>query len=52
VFDSKEASAMTSEQLSVPELVLSMIKLPEEQTQSINNLSLPWAALVLLPHLR
>ncbi|XP_072235229.1 small subunit processome component 20 homolog [Leuresthes tenuis] len=50
VFGSKEASAVTSEQLSVPELVLSMLRLPE--TRSITNLSLPWAALVLLPHLR
>uniref|UniRef100_A0A3Q2Q9V5 UTP20 small subunit processome component n=1 Tax=Fundulus heteroclitus TaxID=8078 RepID=A0A3Q2Q9V5_FUNHE len=35
---------------TTPELVLSLIKLPEEQ--SITDLSLPWAALVLLPHLR
>ncbi|XP_026183080.1 small subunit processome component 20 homolog [Mastacembelus armatus] len=40
-------TGMTSEQPAVPELVLSLIKSPEEQ-----NLSLPWAALMLLPHLR
>uniref|UniRef100_A0A3P9PDG0 UTP20 small subunit processome component n=1 Tax=Poecilia reticulata TaxID=8081 RepID=A0A3P9PDG0_POERE len=32
-----------------PELVLSLIRLPEERP--ISDLSLPWAALVLLPHL-
>uniref|UniRef100_A0A3Q1ECN8 UTP20 small subunit processome component n=1 Tax=Acanthochromis polyacanthus TaxID=80966 RepID=A0A3Q1ECN8_9TELE len=42
----------TSEQPAVPELVLSLIKLPEEQNVSITDLSLPWSALVLLPHLR
>ncbi|XP_061570968.1 small subunit processome component 20 homolog [Cololabis saira] len=41
----------TPEQPPVPELVLSLLRLPEEQ-QSISDLSLPWAALVLLPHLR
>ncbi|XP_041833171.1 small subunit processome component 20 homolog [Melanotaenia boesemani] len=51
VFNCKEAGA-TSEETAVPELVLSLIKLPDEQNQSIANLSLPWAALVLLPHLR
>uniref|UniRef100_A0A3Q3F398 UTP20 small subunit processome component n=1 Tax=Kryptolebias marmoratus TaxID=37003 RepID=A0A3Q3F398_KRYMA len=34
---------------SVPELVLSLIRAPEERT--ITDLSLPWTALVLLPHL-
>ncbi|XP_040003243.1 small subunit processome component 20 homolog isoform X2 [Xiphias gladius] len=55
VFSSREAnqgSSTTSEQPAVPELVLSLIRYPEEQTQSITNLSLPWAALVLLPHIR
>uniref|UniRef100_A0A8C9YZT6 UTP20 small subunit processome component n=1 Tax=Sander lucioperca TaxID=283035 RepID=A0A8C9YZT6_SANLU len=47
-----EASNATSEQPAVPELVLSLIQFPEEQNQSISDLSLPWAALVLLPHLR
>lgn len=41
-----------SEQLAVPELVLSIIKIPDEPDQPVSNLSLPWAALVLLPHLR
>ncbi|XP_031599328.1 small subunit processome component 20 homolog [Oreochromis aureus] len=41
-----------SEQLAVPELVLSIIKIPDEPNQPVSNLSLPWAALVLLPHLR
>ncbi|XP_071357681.1 small subunit processome component 20 homolog isoform X2 [Trachinotus anak] len=55
VFSSKEAgqvTSMTSEQPAVPELVLSLIKLPEEQNPSITDLSLPWAALMLLPHVR
>ncbi|XP_051247965.1 small subunit processome component 20 homolog isoform X2 [Dicentrarchus labrax] len=52
VFSSKEASSTSSEQPAVPELVLSLIKFPDEQDQPITNLSLPWAALVLLPHLR
>ncbi|KAM7378035.1 hypothetical protein PAMA_013096 [Pampus argenteus] len=49
VFRSEEASP---EQSAVPELVLSLIKFPEEQNQPVTDLSLPWAALVLLPHLR
>ncbi|XP_037315787.2 small subunit processome component 20 homolog isoform X2 [Pungitius pungitius] len=55
VFCTKEddqSSSSTSQQLPVPELVLSLIQFPDEQTQSITDLSLPWAALVLLPHLR
>uniref|UniRef100_A0A3P8T435 UTP20 small subunit processome component n=1 Tax=Amphiprion percula TaxID=161767 RepID=A0A3P8T435_AMPPE len=47
---SKETN--TSEQPAVPELVLLLIKLPEQQNESITDLSLPWSALVLLPHLR
>uniref|UniRef100_A0A3P8W978 UTP20 small subunit processome component n=1 Tax=Cynoglossus semilaevis TaxID=244447 RepID=A0A3P8W978_CYNSE len=38
-------------QASVPELVLSLINLPEEQKEPITDLSLPWSALILLPHL-
>ncbi|KAG7496109.1 small subunit processome component 20-like [Solea senegalensis] len=45
-------SSATSEQPAVPELVLSLIRLPEEQNQAIADLSLPWSALVLLPHIR
>ncbi|XP_068162452.1 small subunit processome component 20 homolog [Antennarius striatus] len=41
-----------SEQPEVPEMVLSLITLPEEEEQLITDLSLPWTALVLLPHLR
>ncbi|XP_044041482.1 small subunit processome component 20 homolog isoform X2 [Siniperca chuatsi] len=52
VFSSNQASSTTSEQPAVPELVLSLITFPEEQNQAITDLSLPWAALVLLPHLR
>lgn len=52
VFSSNEAGSTTSEQPAVPELVLSLITFPEEQNHSITDLSLPWAALVLLPHLR
>uniref|UniRef100_A0A671YNT6 UTP20 small subunit processome component n=1 Tax=Sparus aurata TaxID=8175 RepID=A0A671YNT6_SPAAU len=48
----KTDSSAASEQPAVPELVLSLIKYPEEENQSITDLSLPWAALVLLPHLR
>ncbi|XP_034382098.1 small subunit processome component 20 homolog isoform X2 [Cyclopterus lumpus] len=47
-----QASSSTSKQPAVPELVLSLIQFPGEQNQSITDLSLPWAALVLLPHLR
>uniref|UniRef100_A0A4W6DX27 UTP20 small subunit processome component n=1 Tax=Lates calcarifer TaxID=8187 RepID=A0A4W6DX27_LATCA len=42
----------TSEQLAVPDLVLSLIRFPDEQNQSITDLSLPWSALMLLPHVR
>nr|XP_015811633.2 small subunit processome component 20 homolog isoform X1 [Nothobranchius furzeri] len=42
---SKEA-----DETPVPELVLSLIRLPEGR--SITDLSRPWSALVLLPHLR
>ncbi|XP_029350573.1 small subunit processome component 20 homolog isoform X2 [Echeneis naucrates] len=55
VFSCKEASqegGATSEQPAVPELVLSLIRLPEEENQSITDLALPWTALMLLPHLR
>ncbi|XP_034530006.1 small subunit processome component 20 homolog [Notolabrus celidotus] len=51
VFNSNQTCS-TSEQPAVPELVLSLIQLPEEPDQSITDLSRPWAALVLLPHLR
>uniref|UniRef100_A0A8C4I8P8 Small subunit processome component 20 homolog n=1 Tax=Dicentrarchus labrax TaxID=13489 RepID=A0A8C4I8P8_DICLA len=49
VFSSKEASSTSSEQPAVPELVLSLIKFPDEQDQPITNLSLPWAALPFCP---
>lgn len=52
VFCSKEPSSPPSEHLEVPDLVLSLIKFPEEGGKSITDLSQPWAALVLLPHLR
>uniref|UniRef100_A0A673WAK9 UTP20 small subunit processome component n=1 Tax=Salmo trutta TaxID=8032 RepID=A0A673WAK9_SALTR len=39
-------------EVSVPELILSLISLPQDPNQTITDLSLPWAALVLLPHLR
>ncbi|XP_036433359.1 small subunit processome component 20 homolog [Colossoma macropomum] len=35
---------------SVPQLILSLIDIPEEQP--LSDLSQPWAALVLLPHIR
>uniref|UniRef100_A0A667ZW61 UTP20 small subunit processome component n=1 Tax=Myripristis murdjan TaxID=586833 RepID=A0A667ZW61_9TELE len=46
------AAAPQKRTLPVPELVLSLVDLPQEQSQPITDLSLPWAALVLLPHLR
>lgn len=51
VFSSK-APGQASEHPAVPELVLSLIKFPEEEEKSIADLSQPWVALVLLPHLR
>uniref|UniRef100_A0A665TDQ2 UTP20 small subunit processome component n=1 Tax=Echeneis naucrates TaxID=173247 RepID=A0A665TDQ2_ECHNA len=51
LFTGQEGGA-TSEQPAVPELVLSLIRLPEEENQSITDLALPWTALMLLPHLR
>ncbi|XP_008399503.1 small subunit processome component 20 homolog isoform X2 [Poecilia reticulata] len=45
-----QITSKESDQQTVPELVLSLIRLPEERP--ISDLSLPWAALVLLPHLR
>ncbi|XP_047194452.1 small subunit processome component 20 homolog isoform X2 [Hippoglossus stenolepis] len=55
VLSSKEEgqeSSTAPEQPTVPELVLSLIKFPEEQNQTIADLSLPWSALMLLPHIR
>ena len=40
----------TADRLAVPETVLSL--LPQDRDQPISDLSLPWSALVLLPHLR
>ncbi|XP_017158268.1 small subunit processome component 20 homolog isoform X1 [Poecilia reticulata] len=50
LFTGQITSSKESDQQTVPELVLSLIRLPEERP--ISDLSLPWAALVLLPHLR
>uniref|UniRef100_A0A4W6DX43 UTP20 small subunit processome component n=1 Tax=Lates calcarifer TaxID=8187 RepID=A0A4W6DX43_LATCA len=47
-----QVRSTTSEQLAVPDLVLSLIRFPDEQNQSITDLSLPWSALMLLPHVR
>nr|XP_057934713.1 small subunit processome component 20 homolog [Doryrhamphus excisus] len=52
VFIHKEAGKGVLEQPAVPEMVLSLIALPEERNGPITDLSLPWSALVLLPHLR
>ncbi|XP_029019229.1 small subunit processome component 20 homolog [Betta splendens] len=49
---SDQANGTAPEQLAVPELVLSLIRSCEQQSQCITDLSLPWAALTLLPHLR
>ncbi|XP_061839511.2 small subunit processome component 20 homolog [Nerophis lumbriciformis] len=48
----KEEGHGVLEQTTVPEMVLSLITLPEKQNGPITDLSLPWSALVLLPHLR
>ncbi|GAA6228191.1 small subunit processome component 20 homolog isoform X2 [Lates japonicus] len=47
-----QVRSTTSEQPAVPDLVLSLIRFPDEQNQSITDLSLPWSALMLLPHVR
>lgn len=47
-----QTGVLSGEESAVPELVLSLIRFPEEQKQPITDLSLPWAALMLLPHLR
>uniref|UniRef100_A0A3Q3Q499 Uncharacterized protein n=1 Tax=Monopterus albus TaxID=43700 RepID=A0A3Q3Q499_MONAL len=52
LFTGQTTGSTTSEQPAVPELVLSLITFPEKQNQPITDLSLPWAALILLPHLR
>lgn len=54
VFSCKESGqgSRKTEQPTVPELVLSLIRLPEEKEKPITDLSQPWAALVLLPHVR
>ncbi|XP_041637012.1 small subunit processome component 20 homolog [Cheilinus undulatus] len=51
-FSRDQTSTTTTEQSAVPELVLSLIRLPEDKNQTLTDLSLPLAALVLLPHLR
>lgn len=51
VSNSKDSESLP-ERRAVPELVLSLIDLPQEQSRPIADLSLPWAALLLLPHLR
>ncbi|XP_043964664.1 small subunit processome component 20 homolog [Gambusia affinis] len=45
-----QITSKEADQQTVPEMVLSLITLPEERP--ISDLSLPWAALVLLAHLR
>ncbi|XP_027875748.1 small subunit processome component 20 homolog isoform X2 [Xiphophorus couchianus] len=45
-----QITSKEADQQTVPELVLSLIRLPEECP--VSDLSLPWAALVLLAHLR
>lgn len=47
--ESRQAGGRT-DQPAVPELVLSLIRQAEEKP--IADLSQPWAALVLLPHVR
>ncbi|XP_023206380.1 small subunit processome component 20 homolog isoform X1 [Xiphophorus maculatus] len=50
LFTGQITSSKEADQQTVPELVLSLIRLPEERP--VSDLSLPWAALVLLAHLR
>ncbi|XP_024150464.1 small subunit processome component 20 homolog [Oryzias melastigma] len=50
LFNGATTEAPPGELLSVPQQVLALI--PEEQSGATTDLSLPWAALVLLPHLR
>ncbi|XP_027875747.1 small subunit processome component 20 homolog isoform X1 [Xiphophorus couchianus] len=50
LFTGQITSSKEADQQTVPELVLSLIRLPEECP--VSDLSLPWAALVLLAHLR
>ncbi|KAK5849173.1 hypothetical protein PBY51_008835 [Eleginops maclovinus] len=52
LFNGQTGVLSGEEQPTVSELVLSLIQFPEEQKQPITDLSLPWAALMLLPHLR
>ncbi|XP_072311103.1 small subunit processome component 20 homolog [Eucyclogobius newberryi] len=54
VFSSREMNdkGTSQEPPSVPEMVLSLVKFPEDAERPITNLSHLWAALVLLPHLR
>lgn len=50
IFSHKEPGS-TSDQPRVPELVLSLVPIPLEETK-FTDLSLLWSSLVLLPHLR
>uniref|UniRef100_A0A1A8IIM6 UTP20, small subunit (SSU) processome component, homolog n=3 Tax=Nothobranchius kuhntae TaxID=321403 RepID=A0A1A8IIM6_NOTKU len=50
VFVCKMEQGKEADETPVPDLVLSLIRLPEGR--SITDLSRPWSALVLLPHLR
>ncbi|XP_072529293.1 small subunit processome component 20 homolog [Salminus brasiliensis] len=50
VFTGQSVGVDQSQSGSVPELILSLIDVPEERP--LSDLSQPWAALVLLPHLR
>ncbi|XP_040885804.1 small subunit processome component 20 homolog [Toxotes jaculatrix] len=50
--EADQASSTTPDQPAVPDMVLSLIRFPEDQKQSITDLSLPWVALMLLPHVR
>uniref|UniRef100_A0A3Q3VPZ3 Uncharacterized protein n=1 Tax=Mola mola TaxID=94237 RepID=A0A3Q3VPZ3_MOLML len=52
LFTGQTTGSKTSEQPIVPDIVLSLIKFSEEEEKNINDLSMPWTALMLLPHLR
>uniref|UniRef100_A0A8D0C7S2 UTP20 small subunit processome component n=1 Tax=Scleropages formosus TaxID=113540 RepID=A0A8D0C7S2_SCLFO len=50
VFQDKALSTESETRIPVSQYILSLINLPEHQ--ALRDLSLPWAALVVLPHIR
>lgn len=50
IFSTKDTSV--KDPPAVPEMILSLVKCPNDPDETITDLSQSWAALVLLPHLR